>query len=234
MPSSKMPSLIIPESGLSLASSREPSSKAGFGVPDVFGISMTDRVIEDMIKCFQNGKPIELSLGEHPVSFQFIVGWVEDCSVNFFGIVDTMESLATLPHNGIGRNKTDHQILQSISYGSELAHLATTIDDFTHELYHSKLPISNSKSASASLKMGTPQPNINKGIAKVENKPHPQFLAMFQNKKLKVTKTTKATPNQTSVSSANKSDVATAGADAALAQLQNSLASENLKKQENT
>jgi hypothetical protein len=84
--------------------------------------------------------------------------------------------------------------------------------------------------------MGTPQPNINKGIAKVENKPHPQFLAMFQNKKLKVTvtKTTKATPNQTSVSSTNKSDMATAFPDAALAQLQNSLASENLKKQENT
>jgi RNA polymerase II elongation factor ELL len=82
--------------------------------------------------------------------------------------------------------------------------------------------------------MGTPQPNINKGKVKVENKPHPQFLAMFQNKTLKVTKTTKAAPNQTPVSSTNKSDMATAGADAALAQLQNSLASENLKKQENT
>jgi restriction endonuclease Mrr len=82
--------------------------------------------------------------------------------------------------------------------------------------------------------MGTPQPNINKGIVKVENKPHPQFLAMFQNKKLRVTKTTKATPNHNPVSSTNKSDMATAGADAALAQLQNSLASENLKKQENT
>jgi hypothetical protein len=57
---------------------------------------------------------------------------------------------------------------------------------------------------------------------------------MFQNTKLKVTKTTKATANQISVSSTNKSDMATAGADAALAQLQNSLASENLKKQENT
>jgi restriction endonuclease Mrr len=82
--------------------------------------------------------------------------------------------------------------------------------------------------------MGGPPPNINKGTAKVENKPHAQFLAMFQNKKFKVTKTTKATSNQTPASSTNKSGMATAVADAAVTQLKNSLASENLKKQENT
>ena len=99
-----MPSLVIPESGLSLASSRDASSKAGFGVPDVFGISLTDDVIEEMIKCVQNGKLIQLSLGEHPVSVQFTVGWVEYRSVLFLGIVDSIESLAILPHNGIKRN----------------------------------------------------------------------------------------------------------------------------------
>jgi len=64
-----MPSLIIPDSGLSLDGSRGPSSKPDSMILDVFGLTITDNVIEEMIKCFQNGKDIQLSLGEHPVSF---------------------------------------------------------------------------------------------------------------------------------------------------------------------
>ncbi|KAH8679791.1 hypothetical protein BGZ60DRAFT_369363 [Tricladium varicosporioides] len=60
-----MPSLIIPESGLSLRGSQESSSKHGSMIPEVFGLTLTDNVIEEMIKCVQNGKPIQLSLGEH-------------------------------------------------------------------------------------------------------------------------------------------------------------------------
>jgi RNA polymerase II elongation factor ELL len=63
-----MPSLAIPQSGLSLGSFPAPSSKPVSAFPDVFGLTLTDEVIEEMIKCVQNGKPIQLSLGEHPVS----------------------------------------------------------------------------------------------------------------------------------------------------------------------
>ncbi|EKD18407.1 uncharacterized protein L3040_007567 [Drepanopeziza brunnea f. sp. 'multigermtubi'] len=60
-----MPSLHIPESGLSLGSSPGASSGKAGG-PDVLGLSLTDSIIEEMIKCVQNGKEIQLSLGEHP------------------------------------------------------------------------------------------------------------------------------------------------------------------------
>lgn len=59
-----MPSLIIPESGLLLGASS--SSKSGWDVPMVFGLTLSDSVIEDMIKCVQHNKPIQLSLGESP------------------------------------------------------------------------------------------------------------------------------------------------------------------------
>ncbi|KAF4630807.1 hypothetical protein G7Y89_g7327 [Cudoniella acicularis] len=60
-----MPSLVIPESGVSLRSSHETSAKHGAAPPEVLGLTLTDNVIEEMIKCVQNGKPIQLSLGEH-------------------------------------------------------------------------------------------------------------------------------------------------------------------------
>ncbi|KAI9047665.1 hypothetical protein LZ554_008376 [Drepanopeziza brunnea f. sp. 'monogermtubi'] len=60
-----MPSLHIPESGLPLGSSPGASSGKAGG-PDVLGLSLTDSIIEEMIKCVQNGKEIHLSLGEHP------------------------------------------------------------------------------------------------------------------------------------------------------------------------
>ncbi|KAE9368672.1 hypothetical protein N431DRAFT_547608 [Stipitochalara longipes BDJ] len=61
-----MPSLVIPPPGLSLGSFPVPPSKPSSAFPDVFGLTLTDVVIEEMIKCVQNGKPIQLSLGEHP------------------------------------------------------------------------------------------------------------------------------------------------------------------------
>jgi RNA polymerase II elongation factor ELL len=68
-----MPSLVIPESGMSLGSSLETASKPGSAVLEVFGLTLSDSLIEEMIKCVQNDKPIQLSLGEQPVSFQTIV-----------------------------------------------------------------------------------------------------------------------------------------------------------------
>lgn len=61
-----MPSLVVPESGLSLGSVHDNASKPGSAAPEVLGLTLSDNVIEDMIKCFQNGKTLQLSLGEHP------------------------------------------------------------------------------------------------------------------------------------------------------------------------
>ena len=33
----------------------------------VVGVTLTDIVIEEMIKCVQKGKPIQLALGDRPV-----------------------------------------------------------------------------------------------------------------------------------------------------------------------
>lgn len=81
----KMPSLVIPESGLSLQSFPGAASKAGSAPPDVFGLTLSDAMIEEMIQCVQNGKGLQLSTGEHPVSLPFISGCCEvrrvDCCV---------------------------------------------------------------------------------------------------------------------------------------------------------
>jgi hypothetical protein len=63
----KMPSLIIPEFGLSLNSGLSPA-KPDLPHSDIFTLTLADSVIEDMIKCVRNGKPIQLSLGNEPVS----------------------------------------------------------------------------------------------------------------------------------------------------------------------
>ena len=76
-------------------------------------------------------------------------------------------------------------------------------------------------------------PNPRKGITKVENKPNSQFLAIFASKKLVPSKRPiNSTPKPASTLNKTASD--TAGTDAALAALKNSLASENAKKAENT
>ncbi|KAI1501166.1 hypothetical protein F5X99DRAFT_210431 [Biscogniauxia marginata] len=59
--------LAIPDAGLQLDSS---SSSRDFLPMQAFGITLNDSVIEDMIKCFQKGKDIELTLGSNP-SFHY-------------------------------------------------------------------------------------------------------------------------------------------------------------------
>ncbi|KAH7391301.1 hypothetical protein BKA64DRAFT_99565 [Cadophora sp. MPI-SDFR-AT-0126] len=61
-----MPALVIPELGLTMRSFEGAASKPGSSPPDVFGLTLTDAVIEEMIKCVQNGKGLQLSLGEQP------------------------------------------------------------------------------------------------------------------------------------------------------------------------
>ena len=81
-------------------------------------------------------------------------------------------------------------------------------------------------------------PNPKKGVTKVQQTPHPQFLAMLGAKSLimkkhTATSPTKVTPKSTAASTTRTSSL-TAGADAALAQLKSSMASENAKKAGNT
>ncbi|KAA8575084.1 hypothetical protein EYC84_004299 [Monilinia fructicola] len=59
------PSLDIPQGGLKLESN-PPSNKSATNITPAIGLTLSDGMIEDMIKCFQNGKSIELSLGSSP------------------------------------------------------------------------------------------------------------------------------------------------------------------------
>ncbi|RYP61644.1 hypothetical protein DL770_009752 [Monosporascus sp. CRB-9-2] len=59
--------LAVPNTGLQLESSAKSSN---FLPLQAFGITLNDNVIEDMIKCVQNGDQIELSLGNNP-SFHY-------------------------------------------------------------------------------------------------------------------------------------------------------------------
>ncbi|KAF7953572.1 uncharacterized protein EAE97_000971 [Botrytis byssoidea] len=59
------PSLDIPQAGLRLESN-PPSNKSATNVTPAIGLTLSNAMIEDMIKCYQNNKPIELSLGGHP------------------------------------------------------------------------------------------------------------------------------------------------------------------------
>ncbi|KAM0335348.1 hypothetical protein ACHAQA_000393 [Verticillium albo-atrum] len=58
-----MASLKVPDAGLQL----EGSADASVGVPlQAFALNLSDSVIEDMIRCVQNGEDIQLSLGNSP------------------------------------------------------------------------------------------------------------------------------------------------------------------------
>lgn len=70
----RMPSLVIPESGLSLQGSQGAGSKAVPKPQNVFGLTLNDAVMEEMIRCVQNGKGLQLSLGEQPVRKPSIFG----------------------------------------------------------------------------------------------------------------------------------------------------------------
>jgi hypothetical protein len=62
-----MPSLTIPVSGLSLGSSQS-SANSHAKYPDIFGLTLSDTVIENMIKCVRSKNGLQLSLGNDPVS----------------------------------------------------------------------------------------------------------------------------------------------------------------------
>lgn len=62
-----MNSLKIPESGVLLKGS--PSDDSDPVPQQAFAISLSDNVIEDMIKCVQDGEDIQLALGASPVRF---------------------------------------------------------------------------------------------------------------------------------------------------------------------
>ena len=88
-----MPSLVIPESGLSLGSPQMTPFKPGSALPAVVGLSLTDGMIEEMIKCVQNGKEIQLSLGDRPVSFQSNSQCSRWCLANYLLLPSLFSSL---------------------------------------------------------------------------------------------------------------------------------------------
>jgi hypothetical protein len=132
---------------------------------------------------------------------------------------------------------TFQTLSQILHYGSKIHKLSTSENHFTHELYRSSS--SDTESPSNPNEMNRPlKPNPKKGVIKVEQKSCPQFLAMLGAKSLTTKKPTptanaKADPKSTA-SSTTKTQPLTLAKDAALAQLQSSMASENAKKAENT
>jgi len=70
-----MASLILPEAGLLLESPQLHSSKLPTA-PKVIGLTLTDAMIEDMIRCVQSNKSIQLCLGEAPVSNHLLLLWL--------------------------------------------------------------------------------------------------------------------------------------------------------------
>jgi RNA polymerase II elongation factor ELL len=126
---------------------------------------------------------------------------------------------------------------QKILYGNKIQPLSTSQSSFTHELYRSSS--SKTTEASNNLDMSRPlPPNPKKGVIKVEQKSNPQFLAMLGAKSLAIktpspTLAAKTTQKPTSTTN-TKTPSLTPGSDAALAQLQISMASENAKKAGNT
>ncbi|KAE8451383.1 hypothetical protein EG329_004012 [Mollisiaceae sp. DMI_Dod_QoI] len=172
-----MPSLVVPESGFTLGSSPGSSSKAGSAVPDVFGLTLTDGMIEEMIKCVQNGKPIQLSLGEHP----------------------------------------------SFSYGTKIQHLSSSHDPFTYDLYQStNSPVSDSSDS-----------EMPSHFIERKRPSKPAFRAsvgpknmLFPSKIVPVKPVYRTGLNSKASEPPPK--------DAAIAALQNELAAQEVKKQENT
>ncbi|CAG8982201.1 hypothetical protein HYALB_00003637 [Hymenoscyphus albidus] len=168
------PCLVFPESGVELRTSSTPTS----AVPAVLGLSLSDSVLEEMIKCVQNGKPIQLSLGEHP----------------------------------------------NVTYGTKTQHLSTTNDPFTHELFCS----TNIDSEYNSLSTETMAFSDRNGKSVTFGTP--AFKAPFRKKHF--VPGPKPAARNLAASKAATSTIE--GADNALAQLQNSLASEKERKLENT
>lgn len=64
-----MSTLTIPDTGLRLESS--PDSMGSLPM-QAFGITLDDNMIEDMIRCVENGQSIEVTLGSNPVGFDLV------------------------------------------------------------------------------------------------------------------------------------------------------------------
>ena len=74
-----MASLTLPEAGILLESPQMDASKLR-AAPRAIGLTLTDEMIEDMIRCVQNNKPIQLCLGEAPVSNYLRLLWLMFCN----------------------------------------------------------------------------------------------------------------------------------------------------------
>jgi hypothetical protein len=61
-----MSPLIVPPSGVALEGSRTART------PDIISLKLGNNVIEEMIKCYNSKKPLQLSLGENPVRSYFV------------------------------------------------------------------------------------------------------------------------------------------------------------------
>ena len=138
--------------------------------------------------------------------------------------------------NSLNIFTNSHFLPQILHYGAKVQPLSASANSFTHELYRSSNP--ESSSSNSQDNMAHLQANPKKGIKKVEQTPHAQFLAMLGAKSFTTKKPTsptgmKTTPKTISAST-TKTPSLTPGADAALAQLQSSMASENAKKAGNT
>ncbi|KAH8813231.1 hypothetical protein F5884DRAFT_879400 [Xylogone sp. PMI_703] len=165
-----MPALVIPEAGMRLGSS---ASRPVPAVPEVFALTLSDAVVQEMIKCAESGKQIQLSLGDAP----------------------------------------------AVLYGSKVQPLATTELKFTQELYHT-----STESRSPNMPI------------KVTPRTHTRWLSTFAPKGFELGKRPAPAAARTPASTTSqlKDDAIPAGGDAALAQLQRELATENAKKAENT
>jgi RNA polymerase II elongation factor ELL len=124
---------------------------------------------------------------------------------------------------------------QTLQYGSKTQHLSTSTDPFPHELFRSH----SSNSQADSSPPTTPAMKANeithhKSTIRVETAPHPQFLAMFAPTRFTVTKKGASIAGRSNMTSKPRLAGSTGAVDAAVAALQNSLASENAKKAENT
>jgi RNA polymerase II elongation factor ELL len=68
-----MPALKIPDDGLLVEGPASNNNSSSLPL-QAFAITLSDNVIEDMIKCVQNGGDIQLSLGNSPVSrFRIVI-----------------------------------------------------------------------------------------------------------------------------------------------------------------
>jgi RNA polymerase II elongation factor ELL len=115
--------------------------------------------------------------------------------------------------------------LQNFTYGTKTQYLSTSTDPFTHELFESTNTDYDDDSSSDTETMAFLDRN---GDSVREKFTRPQFTALFG-------PTFKMGPKPVGVSSKPKAvTTSTSGADTALAQLQNSLASEGQRKADNT